>query len=515
MDLRDYQQEGVEQIREGFRSGQRRVLFWLATGGGKTHTFSYIMKEAVERGKRCLMVVRGRKLVDQASKRLFHEHVTHGVLMSGHWNFRPQAPIQICSIDTMMARNLRPKADIIIIDEAHQAVSDGYKEFMLSYPEAFVVAVTATPYAKKGFEHIADFIVHPITVQELIDRGYLVPPKYYAPSEPDLRGVKVSSSTGDYVTDQLADVMDQSQITGDIVSHWQKLASDRPTIAFAVSVAHSQHLVEQFVAAGVAAEHCDADTPESEREKIIKRLVSGETKVVSNVGILCTGVDIPPVACIIMARPTKSYNLYVQQAGRGTRVHPESGKRDFLLLDHAGNVHRHGFITDEPEATIEGQKQVTSLGPKPKTCRECFAISDAYPCPLCGWKPEPVQCGPREVMHVPGELQEITGPSPIQRYECERYCEERLDRALKRGSSPWKAFYETVEKHGEPAAKLAFFRICKRAGVDLKRKGQQRSSLGVGEQNADPAGAPAVAPGVEAGSGDGLPSPVGGGWPYK
>jgi len=525
--LRPYQLLGVNQIKDGFRDGKKRVLLWLATGGGKTVVFCHIVKETVQRSRRAIIVVRGRKLVDQASNRLTREGVVHGVLMNQHWNFRPNAPVQVCSIDTLMARGWRPEADVIIIDEAHMAVSDGYKEFLAhdKYKAAYVVAVTATPYTTKPMAHLAEFVVHPIEVEELFATGYLTRPRYFAPTKPpDMQGVKTSKSTGDYVTEQLAAVMDKSTIMGDIVSHWKKLAENRPTICFAVNVEHSKHIAEAFNAEGIVAEHCDADTPESVREEIIARIVSGKTKVVTNVGILCTGVDIPPVSCIISARPTLSFNLYVQQAGRGTRpmyadgfdLETDAGrvqaiahgvKPNFIFLDHAGNVQRHGFINEEPVFDIS-KKFERKGSVLTKRCEACFAVVEKFPCnspmgweigPMgeeleleCGWSPEPrAGGGPRDILQVDGELKEITGPSPLERYECERFCEEQLEKTIKRKTSPWGAFYKTKEQFGEEATKLVFFRLCKRFGIEIKRGGSTSSGVvGGAQQNSSGDAAP-------------------------
>lgn len=464
--------------------GDGRFLLGDFTVTHNTHCFSFMMIEAVAKNRRCIMLVRGRKLVDQASKRLVRERVPHGVMMRGHWNFRPTMPIQLCSIDTLIARGWRPPADLIVIDEVHQAVSDGYREFLKDYPDAFVVGVTATPYSHKSLEHVADTIVHPITMSELISIGFLVNARYFAPDEPNVTGVRVSKSTGDYVQEDLAALMDKSAITGDIIHHWKKLAENRPTLCFAVSVEHSKHIAAQFSSAGIPAAHCDADTPEPEREKIIAQLENGEIKVVSNVGIFCTGVDIPCVSCIVMARPTKSYNLYIQQAGRGTRIHP--GKENFILLDHAGNVLRHGYIVDEPEPDLKGRKQPEGQNPRIRRCEACFALVEEFPCPSempvrddsgeviefapCGWKPEPKAVGPRSVLEVAGDLKELTGPSPMERYECERFCEEQLDKVIASGRNPWSAYYKTAEKFGDHAARMVFFRLCKRHNIPLERK---------------------------------------------
>ncbi len=379
--LRDYQIKSVAQIREQFSFGKKKVLLWLATGSGKTTIFSHIVKEAVGRRRTAIVVVRGRKLVDQASQRLTREGVEHGVLMAKHWQYRPHLPVQVCSIDTLISRDLRPKADLIIIDEAHLACSKGYKEFISDYPMSYIVAVTATPYVESGLTHIADVVVHPIGMLELIERGYLVPFKPYAAPPPDLSGVHTSSSTKDYVVKELESAMRKGKLTGRIIEHWKRIANGLPTICFAVNISHSKFLTEQFLQNGISAEHCDADTSDDERNRIIKRLESGITKVVCNVGILCTGVDIPCLGAIVMARPTQSRNLFIQQAGRGTRVFP--GKANCILLDHAGNIDRHGMPTDEDEITLEGEIKSTSEK-EYKTCKECFCVYRGKKCPECG-----------------------------------------------------------------------------------------------------------------------------------
>ena len=400
---RPYQSDSISQIRNEFLSGNKKVLLWLATGAGKTWIFSKMIKESSERGKKSLIVVRGRKLVDQASQRLFREGVPHGVLMSSHWNRRAHERVQVCSIDTMIARNLRPEADLIVIDEAHLASSEGYKQFLSKYPEAFIVACTATPYVDKGLRHVADSIIHPITMDELIEQGYLCPFRYFAPSAPDMTGVKISSSTNDYVAEQAYESMIKGKLTGDIIDHWQKIANGPPTLCFAVNIRHSKILAEKFNSAGIPAEHCDADVPDKERNEIIKRLERGITKVITNVGIFCTGVDIPPLGAIILARPTQSLNLYIQQCGRGTRLF--SGKQNCILLDHAGNIERHGLPTDEPEVNLDGTKGETHKK-ESKTCKECFAVYRGPICPECGITPR-VEERMVDLAEAPGELKEI------------------------------------------------------------------------------------------------------------
>jgi len=371
----------------------------------KTVVFCEILKSAYQKGTSALIVVRGRKLVSQASLRLDREGVPHGVMMAGHWRNQPNQLIQVCSIDTLYARKIVPKASLIVIDEAQYATSNGYTWFTEQYPDAYFLAVTATPYCEKSLRHVASEIVRPITIGQLIEQGFLVAPRYYAPSIPDLTGVRVSQ--GDFVVSQLDEILNQAHPIGDIVASWKKLGDNRPTLAFGVSVAHSQRIAEAFNAAGIKAAHVDAATPEQEREEAIKKLETGEIKVLTNCGILCVGVDIPAVSCVVMARPTKSYSLYLQVAGRGTRIHP--GKKDFIILDHGGNVLRHGLITEDREGSLDPiPKSKKSSEPDLTNCAHCYAVISARckSCPSCGAENEKYRREDKSKKPIAAELEE-------------------------------------------------------------------------------------------------------------
>lgn len=387
-------------IRAEYKNGARKVMLKAPTGAGKTTIFSNILGEVASRGFTGSMIVRGRQLVDQASKRLTRDGVYHGVRMANHWNKKYSAPIQVCSIDTLIKRREYPKAKQIVIDEGHLFVSQSCVEYIEGYDESsLILAVTATPYTRESLRHIADVVVEPITVSELIHDGFLVDARYYTPSKPNLDGVQ-ASSLGDYVTSQLQQRM--NPLTGDIVKHWAKLAENRPTLCFAVSIQHSEQIVAEFNAAGIRAEHIEASHTFAEREAAIGRLVRGETKILSNVGILCTGVDIPEVGCILQCRPTKSLMLHIQILGRGTR--PAPGKEDFIVLDHAGNCLRHGFITDEHEVDLDGRKRV-STGPAVKECAKCYRTYSGFACPECG--DVQAEKGARVILVEEGVLEEL------------------------------------------------------------------------------------------------------------
>src|SRR5262249_7980315 len=145
------------------------------------------------------------------------------------------------------------------------------------------------------------------------------------------------------------------------------------TIVYAVSIAHAVALAEAFRREGVAAEHVDANTPAPIRADTFKRFRAGTTQILTNCFLAAYGFDVPPVAAIVLARPTRSLMLYLQMLGRGLRIAPD--KRDCIVLDHSGAVHRFGFATEERVWTLRG---TTALVPSPVRKR---AAREAKQCP--------------------------------------------------------------------------------------------------------------------------------------
>ena len=349
--------------------------------------FCEIIKRAVANNKSAVMVVRGRKLVDQASKRLDAERVDHGVMMAGHWRYRPRCSVQVCSIDTLTSREKYPNADLIIIDEAHMATSRGYKNFLdqEKYKNSFIIGCTATPYTPGGLGHLSDYVVEPITMKELISQNYLCDFKYIAPDIPSLKNVGINRSSQDFVNKELEEAMSGADLIGSIIKHYKKFSLDRKTLLFAVNINHSRYLVDKFNRSGVPSMHIDASSNDEVRREAIKALENGEIKVLSNVGILNTGVDIPCVDSIILARPTRSLNLFIQMCGRGTRIF--KNKKDCLILDHGGNLARHSLPTLKRKAILD-PKEKREIVRQPKRCVTCFAVFFSANCPNCE-KPMP------------------------------------------------------------------------------------------------------------------------------
>jgi DNA repair protein RadD len=245
----------------------------------------------------------------------------------------------------------------------------------------------------------------------LIEQKYLVPAKIFAPSPPDLSGVRVMS-TGDYNTDELSAKMDP--LVGDVIEHWLKHAERRRTVCFAVDVKHSIHLTDEFLKSGVRAEHLDGETDAKSRDAILTRLAGGETEIVSNVGVLTEGYDLPDLGCITLARPTRSLVLFRQMIGRGLRTAPD--KQHVVILDHSGGVHRFGRPDDIIEWSLETDKRAANKTQEARIkktgssdpfveCKGCGHIRmRGMACEACGYQPKPHG---RAVNVVDGDLVEL------------------------------------------------------------------------------------------------------------
>lgn len=400
--LRPYQSAAVQNLRHSLAGGVKRQMLCSPTGSGKTEIGMALVKGARAKGKRVAFLCNRVHLVEQTSRRFSKAGIAHGVIQ-GENTARVYEHVLVASIQTVAKRGL-PAVDLIIIDEAHTvAGSREYRAVIAAAKGIPVIGLSATPYAKglgKRYDDLGGALFEQMTVAatipELIAGGYLVDCDVYAPSEPDMSGIKQArNSFGDldYTDADVGRAADKPELVGDIVTHWLKLAAGTPTVCFAANIAHSKHIVERFMAAGVSAEHIDCYTGPDERRAILARVEAGETLVVSNVGILAEGWDFPACRTLVLARPTRSLIRYIQMAGRVLR--PHESKERALILDHSGTVTRLGFPTEEFPLELDDGVPKASAGapqerekPLPKACPSCSYVKATHKCPVCGFAPE-------------------------------------------------------------------------------------------------------------------------------
>lgn len=403
--LRPHQSAALAAIKRSFLAGHRRTVCQLPTGAGKTRLAAEIVAGALKQGNTVAFTVPALSLIDQTVESFEMEGIDHiGVMQANHERTDMTAPVQVCSLQTLALRGC-PDTKIVIVDECHKK-SAILKSWMEKRPNTTFIGLSATPWATGMAEQWTD-LVCPVRTQDLIDAGLLSPFRVYAPSHPDLSGVKMKA--GDYHEGQLSEVMGQAVLMADVVQTWLKLGNWQPTLVFAVDRAHAAKLQTEFASAGVPMGYCDANVDRIERKVLFDRMARGELAGIVNVGTLTTGVD-ADVRCIVLARPTKSEMLHVQIIGRGLRTAP--GKSECIILDHADNHARLGFVTDIHHERLLGGKDKTPKTRKeqgeamPKECPSCGTLKapKVRECPSCGFTPSRQS----EIETEEGELQEIT-----------------------------------------------------------------------------------------------------------
>ena len=363
IELRPYQLEVINQCRQKLAAGVSNICLVAPTGSGKTVIAAEIIRSAVAKGRRVLVLAHTREIIKQTSLKLNAAGIARGIIMATN-TVRPYEPVQVASVQTYWSRVMRtgrmdpPPADLVIVDECHHIRARTWLKIIAAYPGIALIGLTATPCRSdgRGLGSSFDVLVECPQVAELITGKYLVGTRIYAPAELDLRGVR--TQTGDYVVSELAERVNTDPLVGDIITHWFKHAAGLKTIVFAVNVAHSRHIAAEYNKAGIKAEHLDGSTPKTERDAILSRLAGGDTQVIVNCKVLCEGYDLPDVACLVLARPTKQQGLYRQMVGRGLR--PAEGKTHLVVLDHSGAIYRHGCVEDAIAWTLEPDKRAAN-----------------------------------------------------------------------------------------------------------------------------------------------------------
>jgi DNA repair protein RadD len=384
--LRDYQLAAIEGLRAQIRGGKRRVVLVSPTGSGKTCMASELVRLAVSRGNAVLFIAHRRELIDQAVDKLHSFGVDAGVIMADDPRTDAAKPVQVASIQTLGRRMDRlPPAQLIIVDECHRSTAPMYRRVLDAYADATVIGLTATPWPSAQ-SHLASLYgasVVAATPAQLIESGALCRYEAHAYFSPDLTRAKLR--LGDYRDEDLEDICNTDVLVGSCVEEYHRHTPGRRAVVFPVSIKHSLRLVAEFRSIGYSAEHVDGETPSEQRRDVMERFRRGDITVLSSVAVISEGFDAPAAEVAILARPTKSLTLHLQQIGRVLRPSPDTGKVIARIHDHAGNLLRLGLPDDERDYSLDA-KPVRER--QPRQCPACLGVFDRPradgTCPICG-----------------------------------------------------------------------------------------------------------------------------------
>lgn len=436
--LRSYQQDLSQAIDSAWDSGARNVLAVAPTGSGKTVLFSHKLHHHTGSA---VVIAHRQELVSQISLSLAAFGVRHNIISQrstvqyiaslhrsefGAPFYDPAARIAVAGVDTLIRRTgieaWAQQVSLWVCDEAaHLQRENKWGQMVAMFPNARGLGVTATPLRADGGGLGADTdgVFHSLVqgphMRQLINEGYLSDYRVLCPeSDLDLSGVPVSPLTGEYVQERLRTAARRSHLTGDIVEHYKRHAMGRRGVTFVCGVEEAHEVAAKFCAAGVPAAAVSAGTPDPERRTLVRQLRSGELLQLVNVDLFGEGFDLPAIEVCSMARPTKSYGLFVQQFGRALRrTDPPSVA---LIIDHVGNIggpDGHG-LPDAPRTWTLARRPRSTRGVRDpdiiqqRICKGCTQPYEAFykVCPYCQTPDIPSRRdGPR---YVDGDLVELT-----------------------------------------------------------------------------------------------------------
>ncbi len=404
------QSRAIEQLREGYRKGNRRQILVMPTGSGKTITAMMLIHESLKKGKRAVFVCDRTALINQTSAVADGLGLTcHAVIQADHPRRDNSQPFQIASIQTIQARGYWPEADLVVIDECHTRYSATVE--MLARGSTPVLGLTATP-CTPGLGNDYQHVVNAATMHELTQDGTLVPLRILTCVTPDMAGAKTSG--GEWTAKAASER--ELTIVGDVVGEWIKHGEGRKTIAFGADIAYCTELVSRFNEAGIYAACYTSETPDHERTELVREFSKPDSavRVLVSVSALAKGFDVKDVGCIIDARPLrKSLSEVIQMWGRGLRSSPETWKQDCILLDFSGNAIR--FHDDFVDVYFNGFGDLSTAEKMDAKPREASDDFEPLGCPQCKHKPFRRRClacgfekpSQSQVAESAGEMREV------------------------------------------------------------------------------------------------------------
>ena len=397
MELRDYQQQVIDHANNALKESDSNLIV-MPTGSGKTGVAGEISRRIAGRYQDhksiALYLVHREELLNQTVATLgkFGLDDMVGVIKSGMAP-SPWKPLQVATVQTLGRRLDKVHwVDplLIFIDEAHHARAKTWEQIIAAFPKAKRIGLTATPARldNKGLgKWFASMTQGPSTA-DLIADGWLADFEIYSiPPNVDLTTMTTAQQ------DEAA--------TGPVIAsaahNFERLARDRRTLHFGVSIRHSQAFVEKLRERGYRAEHLDGDTPHRNRDAILERFDRGETQVLSNCALFKEGLDCPECDCVILSKFTKSITDYRQAVGRAMRKKVDGRKS--IIIDLCGLFAWHGSPDREVAWTLEDGWIDESRKNNANAITRCEACDFVYPskqkiCPNCGHEstvPVPVE----------------------------------------------------------------------------------------------------------------------------
>ncbi|KAG1757630.1 P-loop containing nucleoside triphosphate hydrolase protein [Suillus lakei] len=379
--LRPYQESCLEACKNALQAGATRIGVSLPTGAGKTTVFISLLAQISPPShspstSHALIIVNSIELARQAAAQAaaqfpqWRVEIEQGVKHKASGN----ADVTVATYQTLLQPQRLAKFNpnslkAVIVDEAHHAAAPSYRRILAHFDPAIrspdatfqppqlsrpipIIGFSATFSRHDGLALGSVFqqIVYHRDFLEMIKEQWLCDVRFTSvKANIDLRNVTVNSKTGDFNATSLAHIINTDTVNNLVVQAWLDRARQRQsTLVFCVNIAHVRALTKTFQDFGVDARYLHSGTPAAERHALITAFKVGEYPVLVNCAILTEGADIPNIDCVIVARPTRSRNIFAQMIGRGMRQSPSTGKVDCHIIDFVDSTNRVAGVVSTP-----------------------------------------------------------------------------------------------------------------------------------------------------------------------
>ncbi|WP_341474712.1 DEAD/DEAH box helicase [Staphylococcus capitis] len=375
--LRDYQEELLNGLYKSIANNNKNIMVQSPAGSGKTVTMSELTRRANNKKNRVLCIVHRDEIVNQIKNTMEANDV--------NWDYCEVGMVQ--TIANRIKKNLIQKPDIIIIDEAHHALSNTYQKIISSFPDTYIIGFTATPYRLngQGFKESFQDIVLGKSVKWLIEKKRLAPYKYF--SIDLINHEKLKKQRGEFSQKSIEEAFNK-KIYGDVLKNYEKYAKGLKTIVYAYNVESSKCVAEQFKNKGYNAYHLDGNAKTHERLEVVQKFRDGEIDILTNAELFGEGFDIPDCHCVILLRPTESLSLFIQQTMRAMRYQLN---KEAIIIDLVNNWSTHQLPDSDRDwvAYFEGKppREKSEIPAKVCGAEDCFNVmpSSQKECDVCGY----------------------------------------------------------------------------------------------------------------------------------
>lgn len=352
-ELREYQDDVAQSVIQRFKEGASKASFIVATGLGKTVIAATVAQALYQYGLRKVLVLcHATDLAIQLQKSFWcqiSKSIPTRLFMDG------KVPIPIEGINFGLYQTLiqylggldRDAFDLIIVDEAHHALCNGFLTCLNRLKPKFMLGMTATPWRGDGAS-FASLFGSPVKEVSLVDgmkMGFLAKVDYRLMCDNiDWDEVRKQSKNKLTIRD-LNKHLFLPQRDSAVISSLKKIERESceplKIAVFSPSIAHAESFANALCMSGIQA-HCVSVSDKAERRASLLAFTTGKIQAITAVDLLNEGIDVPDINILVFLRATHSRRIFVQQLGRGLRV--SKTKKSVIVLDFVTDIRRMAAV---------------------------------------------------------------------------------------------------------------------------------------------------------------------------